>query len=103
MEIYKNNGTGIFTGQQRECNVFGFFDLNVEFYYQRFTFRVYLWELENDALEGKRPNNIRNITIPITTEETLDACIATLFAGSPYTLTGETLNLSNAEIIGKYP
>ena len=103
MEIYKNTGTGITTAQGRPCNTFGFFNLNVQFSIEEFTFSVYLWEHDEDALAGKTPNNIRNITLPITSEETLADCVASLFAGSPYMLTGETLDLSNAEVIGKYP
>ena len=94
MEIYQNNSTGIYTKQDRECNVFGFFDLHIRFAAEEFTFSVYLWEHDEDALAGKTPNNIRNITLPITTEETLSDCVASLFSGSPYTLTGETLDLS---------
>lgn len=103
MEIYQNNGTGIFTKQDRPCNTFGFFNLNVNFASQTYSVSVYLWEVEQDALDGKTPNNIRNLDFAITTEETLDDCSASVFAGSPYQLEGEILDLSNVTVIGKYP
>ena len=99
MDIYSSTTTGIFTAQGRECNTFAFTDLNVDFKAQIFTFSVSLFEVEADAINGKEPNNKRSISTPTTTQETLADCVASLFAGSPYELTEETLNLSNATLI----
>lgn len=102
MDIYKNDDTGIKTAQGRPCNTFSF-DLSIKSHAQTLSFEIWLYEVEQDAMDNKTPNNIRAVTFPITNQTTFEDCVASLFEGSPYTIGEETLNLSNAEVIGQYP
>jgi hypothetical protein len=99
MDIYQNETTGITTPQGRQCNEF-FFDINTDNRANKYTVLVSLYEREDDALGMVQPNAIRAIEFDTTTEETMQDCIANVFANSPYELGDVTLDLSNATVIG---
>jgi hypothetical protein len=99
MDIYQNNGTGVTTPQDRQCNEF-YFDITTENRLRKYKVRVSLYEREDDALALKKPNDEKELIFEISTEETMQDCIANVFDNSPYDLGDVTLDLSNATVIG---
>lgn len=100
-DIYKNEGTGIESIRTGEFNIFTV-QLRVPEIDGKEHPEIYaisFWRDLSEAENNEYPPCERQILVSEVTQSEPDK-IDSLFAHSPFPLVGETLNISNAEIIG---
>lgn len=101
MKIYKNDSTGI-NRKTSKCNIFGVRFMSYDTCNGTITHHIHFWTNTADVYAGEEPDNIKHVVLRTTVDESDTVRLAALFEGSPYTIGRETIDLSNAEIIGTY-